>query len=93
MDPLAIAQTTKETVIAARKSKPDVMLLVDISASMTKPVNKDLVVNGTRVCDLRDDDGTPFMCEDKYPCDTSKCPTRWSATRGRYPPSGALMTL
>ncbi|RKH86669.1 VWA domain-containing protein [Corallococcus sp. AB045] len=86
VDPLAIAQTTKETVIAARKSKPDVMLLVDISASMTKPVNKDLVVNGTRVCDLRDDDGTPFMCEDKYPCDTSKCPTRWSELQGAMGP-------
>ncbi|AFE08300.1 adventurous gliding motility protein CglB [Corallococcus coralloides DSM 2259] len=86
VDPLAIAQTTKETVITARKSKPDVMLLVDISASMTKPVNADLVVNGTRVCDFQGPDGKFYTCEDINPCDTSKCPTRWSELQGAMGP-------
>ncbi|RKH71099.1 adventurous gliding motility lipoprotein CglB [Corallococcus aberystwythensis] len=85
VDPLAIAQTTKETVITARRSKPDVMLLVDISGSMTKPVNADLVVNGTRVCDLTED-GYVFACGEDYPCDTSKCPTRWSELQGAMGP-------
>ncbi|MBN9684373.1 MULTISPECIES: adventurous gliding motility lipoprotein CglB [unclassified Corallococcus] len=85
VDPLAIAQTTVEAVIKARRSKPDVMLLVDISGSMTLPVNKDLVVNGTRVCDLTQD-GFTFTCRDDYPCDTSKCPTRWSELQGAMGP-------
>ncbi|MHA7632007.1 adventurous gliding motility lipoprotein CglB [Corallococcus sp. M7] len=85
VDPLAIAQTTKETVITARKSKPDVMLLVDISGSMTKPVNPDLVVGGSRVCDLTQD-GFVFTCGEKFPCDTSKCPTRWSELQGAMGP-------
>ncbi|NPC76330.1 VWA domain-containing protein [Corallococcus sp. AB004] len=86
VDPLAIAQTTVESVITARRSKPDVMLLVDISGSMTKPVNKDLVVNGTRVCDFQAEDGKFYMCEENNPCDTSKCPTRWSELQGAMGP-------
>ncbi|MFP2901770.1 adventurous gliding motility lipoprotein CglB [Corallococcus sp. 4LFB] len=86
VDPLAIAQTTVESVITARKSKPDVMLLVDISGSMTEPVNKDLVVNGQRVCDLTDDQGRTFTCAEDFPCDTSKCPTRWSELQGAMGP-------
>ena len=86
VDPLAIAQTTKETVITARRSKPDVMLLVDISGSMTKPVNENLVVNGTRACDLRTDAGVVFTCGEQDPCDTTKCPTRWSELQGAMGP-------
>ncbi|WP_233610259.1 adventurous gliding motility lipoprotein CglB [Corallococcus sp. AB049A] len=86
VDPLAIAQTTVESVITARKSKPDVMLLVDISGSMTKPVNADLVVGGTRVCDFQGPDGKFYTCEEGNPCDTTKCPTRWSELQGAMGP-------
>ncbi len=85
VDPLAIAQTTVESVITARKSKPDVMLLVDISGSMTKPVNANVVVGGARACDLTQD-GYVFTCGEDYPCDTSKCPTRWSELQSAMGP-------
>ncbi|MBN8467211.1 adventurous gliding motility lipoprotein CglB [Corallococcus exiguus] len=85
VDPLAIAQTTVESVITARGSKPDVMLLVDISGSMTKPVNANLVVGGSRVCDLTQD-GFVFTCGEGFPCDTTKCPTRWSDLQGAMGP-------
>ncbi|NOK21091.1 adventurous gliding motility lipoprotein CglB [Corallococcus carmarthensis] len=86
VDPLAIAQTTKETVITARRSKPDVMLLVDISGSMTKPVNENLIVNGTRACELKTDAGVAYTCGEEAPCDTAKCPTRWSELQGAMGP-------
>ena len=87
VDPLAIAQTTKETVIAARRSKPDVMLLVDTSASMTLPVNPELTVNGQKVCYLKDSAGGPdYLCRDEFPCNTSVCPTRWSELQGAMGP-------
>ncbi|MBN8232906.1 adventurous gliding motility lipoprotein CglB [Corallococcus macrosporus] len=86
VDPLAIAQTTVESVITARKSKPDVMLLVDTSGSMTEPVNKDLIVNGQRACDTQDELGRTLTCAEQYPCDTSKCPTRWSELQGAMGP-------
>ncbi|WP_375760138.1 adventurous gliding motility lipoprotein CglB [Corallococcus exercitus] len=86
VDPLAIAQTTVESVITARKSKPDVMLLVDTSGSMTEPVNKDLIVNGQRACDTKDELGRTLTCAEQYPCDTSKCPTRWSELQGAMGP-------
>ncbi|WP_255653986.1 adventurous gliding motility lipoprotein CglB [Corallococcus sp. EGB] len=80
VDPLAIAQTTKETVITARKSKPDVMLLVDTSGSMTHPVNGQLPACTITV------DGSQIECGEKYPCDTTKCPTRWSELQGAMGP-------
>ncbi|NBD11011.1 adventurous gliding motility lipoprotein CglB [Corallococcus silvisoli] len=86
VDPLAIAQTTKETVITARKSKPDVMLLVDTSGSMTLPVNPDMVVNGVQVCHRKDELGRDYICSDDVPCDTSVCPTRWSELQGAMGP-------
>ncbi|RKH11410.1 VWA domain-containing protein [Corallococcus sp. CA053C] len=86
VDPLAIAQTTKETVIAARKSKPDVMLLVDTSGSMTLPVNPELTVNGVRVCYLKDTQGRDYKCGEGTACDTSVCPTRWSELQGAMGP-------
>ena len=86
VDPLAIAQTTIETVITARGSKPDVMLLVDTSGSMTLPVNSEITVNGTKVCYLKDPRGRDFVCSDADACNTAVCPTRWSELQGAMGP-------
>ncbi|MCY1036134.1 adventurous gliding motility lipoprotein CglB [Corallococcus sp. BB11-1] len=86
VDPLAIAQTTKETVITARGSKPDVMLLVDTSGSMTLPVDPERTVNGVKVCHGKDGQGRDYVCEDTLPCDTSVCPTRWSELQAAMGP-------
>ncbi|RKG72113.1 adventurous gliding motility lipoprotein CglB [Corallococcus terminator] len=96
VDPLAIAQTTKETVITARGSKPDVMLLVDTSGSMTLPVNPELTVNGVKVCHGQTEQGQDYICGESRPsCDTSKCPTRWSDLQAAMGPflteSGSLV--
>lgn len=37
--PLAVAQTTQKTVVASKKLKPNVMMLVDNSGSMLAPIN------------------------------------------------------
>ncbi|EPX55689.1 CglB [Cystobacter fuscus DSM 2262] len=69
VEPLAISQTTETRTIEARALKPNLMLLVDTSGSMTAPVNPTLPacrVNGT-VCGST-----------ANPCDVTKCPTRWS---------------
>jgi hypothetical protein len=66
--PLAISQTTETRSIEARSRKPNLMLLVDTSGSMTDPVNPSLPAcnpGGVR-------------CGDSRPCDTNVCPTRWS---------------
>ncbi|RKG99691.1 VWA domain-containing protein [Corallococcus praedator] len=96
VDPLAIAQTTKETVITARGSKPDVMLLVDTSGSMTLPVEPELTVNGVKVCHGKNELGQDYICgENRPPCDTAKCPTRWSELQAAMGPflteSGSLV--
>ncbi|MGZ3460260.1 MAG: adventurous gliding motility lipoprotein CglB, partial [Archangium sp.] len=53
----------------ARAAKPNLMLLVDTSGSMTEPVDPSLPAckSGSTVC------GTDV------PCNTSTCPTRWSS--------------
>ncbi|PTL78357.1 adventurous gliding motility lipoprotein CglB [Vitiosangium sp. GDMCC 1.1324] len=70
VEPLAISQTTKTRVLQARQAKPNLMLLVDTSGSMTLPVNPALPAcnpGGSR-------------CGSKtLPCDTSVCATRWSS--------------
>ncbi|CAM4463766.1 adventurous gliding motility lipoprotein CglB [Corallococcus exiguus] len=80
VDPLAIAQTTVESVITARRSKPDVMLLVDTSGSMTHPVNGQIPACTITV------EGSQIECGEKYPCDTAVCPTRWSELQGAMGP-------
>ncbi|MBJ6764354.1 adventurous gliding motility lipoprotein CglB [Myxococcaceae bacterium JPH2] len=87
VDPLAIAQTTVEDVIKAKRSKPNVMLLVDTSGSMTDPVNP-----SSALCKLP----SGATCGGKdTPCDTSKCPTRWSDLQAAMGPflanSGKLL--
>ncbi|RYZ35313.1 MAG: adventurous gliding motility lipoprotein CglB [Myxococcaceae bacterium] len=95
VDPLAIAQTTKETVITARGSKPDVMLLVDTSGSMTLPVEPELTVGGVKVCHGQNEQGQDYVCGESLPCDTARCPTRWSELQAAMGPfltgSGSLV--
>ncbi|RYZ43799.1 MAG: adventurous gliding motility lipoprotein CglB [Myxococcaceae bacterium] len=86
VEPLAIAQTTIEKVITARGSKPDVMLLVDTSGSMTKPVDPEKTVNGVKVCHGQNAQGQDYICDDTLACDTAVCPTRWSDLQAAMAP-------
>ena len=78
VEPLALAQTTVGDVIRAKALKPNLMVLLDTSGSMTLPVNaanpacKDPA--GTAPNDLCGQPGN-------INCDVSKCPTRWSELR------------
>jgi hypothetical protein len=83
VEPLAISQTTEMRRIQARNAKPNLMLLVDTSGSMTDPVNKDFTVRPTPssspiyVC-RRNGTATGDVCgSSSFPCDT-RCPTRWT---------------
>ncbi len=76
--PLALAQTTVGDVIKAQSLKPNMMVLLDTSGSMTLPV------------DASDPDcqapGAPPerpLCGDtgNPPCNVNLCPTRWSELR------------
>jgi hypothetical protein len=69
VDPLAISQTTEVRSIKARPRKPNLMLLVDTSGSMTLPVDSSLPAckNSTGLCG-----------SEENPCNTTSCPTRWS---------------
>ncbi|MFP2931978.1 adventurous gliding motility lipoprotein CglB [Pyxidicoccus sp. 3LG] len=79
VDPLAIAQTTVEETITARGRKPNIMMLVDTSGSMTDPVNKD-----NPSCLVEDGDET-VVCGTAIPCDTRVCPTRWTELQAAVP--------
>ncbi|HEX8703763.1 MAG TPA: adventurous gliding motility lipoprotein CglB [Myxococcaceae bacterium] len=79
VDPLALAQTTKGDVIRARALKPNMMVLLDTSGSMTLPADGTLaacqVSNPTNPArPLCGDQGNP-------PCNVNTCPTRWSELR------------
>lgn len=79
VEPLAIAQTTVEEVINARRSKPNIMLLVDTSASMTDPVDPS---NPNCMVEY---DNTRILCGRQAPCDVSVCPTRWTELQAAVP--------
>jgi hypothetical protein len=71
VEPLALAQTTVGGTISARSAKPNLMVLLDTSGSMTQPVDPadpDCTQSGT-------------LCGTGVPCDVSRCPTRWSEMR------------
>ncbi|MFY0578454.1 adventurous gliding motility lipoprotein CglB [Cystobacter fuscus] len=69
VEPIAISQTTETRTVEARASKPNLMLLVDTSGSMTAPVNPNKAECRT----------AKGICgSTSNPCDTTKCPTRWS---------------
>jgi hypothetical protein len=71
VEPLAITQTTETRRIEARERKPNLMLLVDTSGSMTAPADPSLAA-----C-KRDN----VVCGDEtFQCPISSgCDTRWSA--------------
>ncbi|WP_224361992.1 adventurous gliding motility lipoprotein CglB [Hyalangium versicolor] len=75
VEPLALAQTTVETVISARSSKPNLMVLLDTSGSMKLPANPSLP-------DCQTSKGLCGEPATQMDCDVSKCPTRWSELQG-----------
>lgn len=79
VEPLALAQTTVGDVIRAKALKPNLMVLLDTSGSMTLPVNQAdpdcKVAGGTPPNDIC---GQPGGTN----CDVNTCPTRWSELRG-----------
>ncbi|QSQ27300.1 adventurous gliding motility lipoprotein CglB [Pyxidicoccus parkwayensis] len=77
VEPLAIAQTTVEETIQARSRKPNIMLLVDTSGSMTDPVDK-----SDPDCKVS---GSTDVCGDSEPCNTAICPTRWTELQAAVP--------
>jgi hypothetical protein len=79
VEPLAIAQTTVEETIQARSRKPNIMMLVDVSGSMTDPVNK-----ADPDCQVPVGDDTE-VCGDTLPCNPNICPTRWTELQGAVP--------
>jgi hypothetical protein len=71
VEPLAISQTTETRRIEARERKPNLMLLVDTSGSMTAPADPSLAAckRNNVVCG-----------DDTFQCPISSgCDTRWSA--------------
>jgi hypothetical protein len=85
VEPLAISQTTETRDIRARNAKPNLMMLVDTSGSMTLPVNENLVVGTTYVC-RKGGTSSGEICgvSESFPCDTGgplpgRCPTRWTS--------------
>ncbi|KFA93266.1 adventurous gliding motility lipoprotein CglB [Archangium violaceum] len=86
VEPLAISQTTETREISARNAKPNLMMLVDTSGSMTLPVNENLRDSvGTYVC-RRGGTASGDICgvNESFPCDTGgappgRCPTRWTS--------------
>lgn len=71
VEPLALAQTTVGKTISARSAKPNLMVLLDTSGSMTLPADStdpDCTQSGT-------------LCGTSIPCDVNRCPTRWSELR------------
>lgn len=68
VEPLALAQTTQKKSVAARKLKPDLMILLDKSGSMGFPINGSLPA-----CQVS---GAP--CSGNCP---ANCPTRISEVR------------
>jgi hypothetical protein len=78
VEPLALAQTTVGDVIRAKALKPNLMVLLDTSGSMTLPVN-------AADPDCKDPAGTPpnDLCGQpgNINCNVNTCPTRWSELR------------
>ncbi len=76
VEPFALAQTTIAEVVRAKSLKPNMMLLLDTSGSMTLP-------SDSTDPDCRDPNApvpTRPLCGEpgNIPCDVNKCSTRWS---------------
>ena len=79
VEPLAIAQTTVEETITALGNKPNIMMLVDVSGSMTDPMQPSDP-------DCRVTVGDEIQtCGTSVPCRTDVCPTRWTALQAAVP--------
>lgn len=78
VEPLALAQTTVGDVVRAKALKPNLMVLLDTSGSMTLPVD-------ASDPDCKDPAGTPpnNLCGQpgNANCNVATCPTRWSELR------------
>jgi hypothetical protein len=74
VSPLAIAQTTQDKTVIAKQLKPNVMIVVDKSGSMTKPVdpNNPNCATGNPNCPY-----CGIACPGITPCPNT-CPTRMS---------------
>ncbi|MFP2924286.1 adventurous gliding motility lipoprotein CglB [Pyxidicoccus sp. 3LG] len=79
VEPLLIAQTTVEETISARKLKPNIMMLVDVSGSMTDPVD-----TTDPDCQVLED-GEFVLCGRTTPCNPAVCPTRWTELQAAVP--------
>jgi hypothetical protein len=80
VEPLALGQTTVANVVRAKASKPNMMVLLDTSGSMTLPTNDsdpDCVDPSSPATPPANNCGNPG----NIPCDVSRCPTRWSELR------------
>jgi hypothetical protein len=80
VEPLALAQVTQTRDVVSRNLKPNVMLLVDKSASMDDPVdpaNPKCQRSGGGVCG-----GTKSTLCNTNPTAADYCPTRWSELQG-----------
>ena len=70
--PLFVAQTTTDTIVASKRLKPNVMLLVDNSGSMLSPTDP-----ADPDCTVTDRNGMRVLCDSGNLCPTT-CPTRSS---------------
>lgn len=70
--PLFVAQTTTDDIVASKRLKPNVMLLVDNSGSMLSPTD-----DTDPDCMVRDRNNVLVLCDSSNPC-PSTCPTRSS---------------
>ena len=72
--PLFVAQTTDKTIVASKRLKPNVMLLVDNSGSMLLPVNP-----ADPDCMVTNLQGARVLCGSaSAACPVATCPTRSS---------------
>jgi hypothetical protein len=64
--------------------RPNLMMLVDTSGSMRLPVNEYLQDSARVYVCRRGGTAGGEVCgiSDDFPCDTSKCPTRWTSLQG-----------
>ncbi|MCP3101226.1 adventurous gliding motility lipoprotein CglB [Myxococcus sp. K15C18031901] len=80
VEPLAIAATLKAVEVKALASKPNAMLLVDVSGSMTGPVDP-----SRSSCMVTNNQGDTVLCRGENPCPTATCPTRWTELQAAVP--------
>ncbi|NMO19664.1 adventurous gliding motility lipoprotein CglB [Pyxidicoccus fallax] len=83
VDPLLLAQTTIEETVHARNRKPNIMLLVDTSASMMLPVNEADTDCRTTYQNQQITCGS--VADVSAACNPQVCPTRWTELQAAVP--------